>query len=129
MGKIRRLKLEGGIDFEETDGQILNDLALKSSVVCLVAFHLYQDHLRDAGYETLEQFEDDCGAEEVTEFRWEVMKQMRSFSDYWRMGYTMMADLLNGNTSPEELLEKAQAARAAASGPSSSPQPQPSVST
>ena len=108
-GKLRKLKLEEGVDLTSSDPQVMLDFAVDPLVVTQVSYNLFKEQL---GGMTQEQFEDTCGPDEVEQLRTEVVQQMKVFSSFWKILSTEMEGLLSGDTSLVDLASKMKAVEA-----------------
>ena len=115
--KLRRLKSETDLDFTTQDAKAMLAFSADPLVVAEACYYLYEDQIKAAGV-SQDEFEELIGPEETEALREEVIEQMKSFSYFWRILSTEMESLQSGNTSLNDLLDRAVKVKEA-SGPSS----------
>jgi hypothetical protein len=122
--RIRWVKERIGVDLSENG--VIVEFLTDTLMMLDVCYELYRDHFENKKIDK-EMFEDLCGSEEVASLRAEVDRQMRGFSNLWKIVSTEMEGALSGNT--DRLLEIAsKLPPEALTGPSSLPPLKPSGS-
>ena len=129
IGSLKRVKEEIGLTLYGDDTAAMLEFAIDPVVTMEVCWSLWKPQLEKNNIE-VDDFEELCGSEEIAAMRAEVIKQMRGFSEYWKILDTMLTEIQSGNLDGVvQMAADIQAAGKAASGPSSSQPQQSSDST